>query len=477
MKVSDKFLQKVGFPYILEHLPVQSPMGEICKRNLKPYAPAEKERLLEELALVTWALERLDTPAWNKLLQELMLLKDVSGSLKRLESGELTLPELFELKGFALRLRGTALALESLAPVPEALCIDACPEVLDILDPEHTLTPAFALREGWSEELSQIRSEKRSLEKQIAAAHGEQREKLLVARTAVCAREEAEEQHMRRAITAELAPFRTRLEEQAGRLGHLDLVGGKAALARELGGVCPRFTEKGIGFTAMRIPQLEARLKESGRSFTPLTIELSKGICALTGANMGGKSVALCALGLNVYLAHCGCYVFAEEGHMPLLDGLCLVDGEMEDAQRGLSSFGGELMAAEEAALEAEKGLCLCLFDEFARGTNPFEGARIQKGTARYFRSLGAYSVFVTHYDGVSALADVCYCTRGLKNMPDRAMPEAHKDRLALLKRYMDYGLEPVPKNAPVPREALRVAELMGLEPTLLQEIRQAYEE
>ena len=91
MKVSDKFLQKVGFPYILEHLPVQSPMGEICKRNLKPYAPAEKERLLEELALVTWALERLDTPAWNKLLQELMLLKDVSGSLKRLESGELTL--------------------------------------------------------------------------------------------------------------------------------------------------------------------------------------------------------------------------------------------------------------------------------------------------------------------------------------------------------------------------------------------------
>ena len=61
--------------------------------------------------------------------------------------------------------------------------------------------------------------------------------------------------------------------------------------------------------------------------------------------------------------------------------------------------------------------------------------------------------------------------------MPDRAMPEAHKDRLALLKRYMDYGLEPVPKNAPVPREALRVAELMGLEPTLLQEIRQAYEE
>ena len=56
-------------------------------------------------------------------------------------------------------------------------------------------------------------------------------------------------------------------------------------------------------------------------------------------------------------------------------------------------------------------------------------------------------------------------------------MPEAHKDRLALLKRYMDYGLEPVPKNAPVPREALRVAELMGLEPTLLQEIRQAYEE
>lgn len=74
---------------------------------------------------------------------------------------------------------------------------------------------------------------------------------------------------------------------------------------------------------------------------------------------------------------------------MPLLDGLCLVDGEMEDAQRGLSSFGGELMAAEEAALEAEKGLCLCLFDEFARGTNPFEGPVYKKELPDTFAAWG----------------------------------------------------------------------------------------
>lgn len=473
MKLNHKELEQIGFPYILEHIPVLSPLGEEKKRGIQPLSTLQEVE--EELSLVDWAVEKSKHPVMNALQQELMLLKDVGGSLQALPLREMTLPELFALKGFVLRLRGVALALGEMSPVPEAIAVDPCPEVLDILDPDHTLTPAFALREGWSNVLAQIRAEKRELEKQIALAKGEEREALLVERTGVCAREEVEEGRMRRELTLRLRPYADRLKVQRQKLGRLDLVLGKAAMARELNAVRPELGASSVVIQNMRLPELEARLKEQGHRFTPLTMELVTGVCALTGANMGGKSVALKTLALCVYMAHCGLYVCAEAAQMPFFGGLCLIGGDMEDAGRGLSSFGGELMAVQQAAETAENDMSLCLFDEFGRGTNPFEGARIQRGVAAYFKKLGAYSVFVTHYDGVSELAEVCYRTRGLHDLPEELATENPRDRLSRLSGYMDYGLERVERDAPVPREALHVAELLGLSQPLLEQIRQEY--
>lgn len=473
MKLNHKELEQIGFPYILEHIPVLSPLGEERKRGVEPLPTLQEVE--EELTLVKWAVEKGKHPAMNALQQELMLLKDVGGSLQALPLRDMTLPELFALKGFALRLRGVALALEEMPPVPEAIAIDPCPEVLEILDPDHTLTPAFALWEGWSDALGQIRAEKRELEKRIALASGEEREALLVERTGVCAREEEEEERMRHGITLRLRPHTKRLEVQRQKLGRLDLVLGKGAMAEALQAVCPVLGADSIAIKNMRLPELEARLREQGHRFTPLTMELTAGVCALTGANMGGKSVALNTLALCVYMAHCGLYVCADVAQMPFFRGLCLVGGDMEDADRGLSSFGGELMAVQQAAETAEKALSLCLFDEFGRGTNPFEGARIQRGVAVHFKKLGAYSVFVTHYDGVSELAEVCYRTRGLHDLPEKLAATDPRDRLNRLKAYMDYGLERVEQDDPVPREALHVAELLGLSPSLLEQIRQEY--
>lgn len=473
MKLSQKELEKIGFPYILEHIPVQSPLGEAQKRALAPCTSLEEAE--EALSLTDWVRAKRQHPAMNALLQELMLIKDVGGSIEHLLGGELTLQELFALKGFALRLLGVSQALEALPPVPKALQIDACLEVLEILDPDGTRTPAFALREGWSERLAYVREQKREIEKRIAAAFGEEKEALLVKRTDIVDQEEEEERRMRRNITAALRPYKQRLETQRQILGKLDLVLGKAAMAEALHAVRPFLGEDKLEVHGIRAPHLEEKLREQGRAFTPLHMELSRGVCALTGANMGGKSVALRTLALAVYMGHCGLYVCGEEAKMPFFAGLCMVGGDLEDTRQGLSSFGGELMGAQQAAKEAEEGLCLCLFDEFARGTNPLEGARIQRGTAAYFRKLGAYSVFVTHYDGVSELADVCYRTKGLQSLPKTLPASSQKDRLSLLQKYMDYGLEPVSKTDPVPKEALRVAELMGLEPPLLDTIRKQY--
>ena len=183
---------------------------------------------------------------------------------------------------------------------------------------------------------------------------------------------------------------------------------------------------------------------------------------------MGGKSVCLKTLALNVYLTHCGLFPFAEAAAVPLFDGLCLVRGEGEDGREGLSSFGGELMAADAAARAVQRGFCLVLFDEFARGTNPAES---------YFNASGSICLFVTHYEAVAARAARRFLTRGIRDLDvseGRRMIEAGADKLAVLRRFMDYGVEEI-TDAAVPQKALSVAELLGVEEGLLQAIRQEY--
>ena len=197
----------------------------------------------------------------------------------------------------------------------------------------------------------------------------------------------------------------------------------------------------------------------------------------LTGANMGGKSVCLKTLALNVYLTHCGLFPFARRAAVPFFDQLCLIRGEGEDGREGLSSFGGELMAADGAARAVREGFCLVLFDEFARGTNPAEAQRFQQGALSYFDRSGSVCLFVTHYEAVAARARRRFLTRGIRDMDlaeGRRRIEAGADKLAVLRSCMDYGIEEV-TAADLPQRALAVAELLGVEGELLSAIRAEY--
>ena len=260
-------------------------------------------------------------------------------------------------------------------------------------------------------------------------------------------------------------------------LSRLDLLLAKVALVRELGGVLPTLTDRELSFTDMVHPAIVDRLKQQGAAFTPLSLSLSPEAVVLTGANMGGKSVCLKTLALNVYLTHCGLFPFAETAQVPFFDGLCLIRGEGEDGREGLSSFGGELMAADAAARAVRDGFCLVLFDEFARGTNPAEAVKLQQGALAYFGTSGSICLFVTHYGAVAARASRRFLTRGIRDLDveeGRRMIEGGADRLTVLRRFMDYGIEEV-TAADVPQKALSVAELLGVEEGLLKAIRKEY--
>ena len=479
MELTVQQQQDIGLDFVLDRLLPLSPLGRERKRSLGPYARAERALLQQELENLNKAVALGDAPALRRFRQGLMQLRDVRGTVARLGRRDLDQVELFELKRYLLLLRGLAADFDALQTAArwEGISLGNVPQALAVLDPEDDGNPSFSLRSDWSEELSAVREEKSAVEKQIAQAAGEVREALLTKRTTIVAREAAAEQRLCAALSQKLLPCKKDLADSLDALAHLDLLLAKAALVRELGGVMPTLTDQELSFENMVHPAIADRLQQQGAAFTPLSLSLSPGAAVLTGANMGGKSVCLKTLALNVYLVHCGLFPFAKRASVPFFDGLCLIRGEGEDGREGLSSFGGELMAADAAARAVQGGFCLVLFDEFARGTNPVEAARLQQGALAYFGASGSVCLFVTHYEAVAARASRRFITRGVRDLDvaeGRRLIAAGADKLAVLRRFMDYGVEEV-TDASLPQKALAVAELLGVEEGLLDAIRQEY--
>ena len=471
--------QDIGLDFVLDRLLPLSPLGREKKRALRPYAREERAALQTELENLGKAAALGDEPALRRFRQGLMQLRDIRGTVGHLKERALDQVELFELKRYLLLLGGLASDFDELQASAhwEGLVLQAMPEALAILDPENSGNPAFSLRDQWSEELAAVREEKRTVEKQIAQAADEAREALLLQRTAIVLRESEAEQRLCAELSQKLTPYADALAQSLDMLGCLDLLLAKAALVKELGGVQPTLTENELSFVNMVHPAIGDSLQRQGAAFTPLSLYLGPGAAVLTGANMGGKSVCLKTLALNVYLTHCGLFPFAEKAAVPFFDGLCLGRGEGEDGREGLSSFGGELMAADAAARAVQHGFCLVLFDEFARGTNPAEAVKLQQGALSYFDASGSICLFVTHYEAVAARASRRFLTRGVRDLnvaEGRRLIESGVDKFTVLRRFMDYGIEEITAAA-VPQKALSVAELLGVEEGLLLAIRQEY--
>jgi DNA mismatch repair ATPase MutS len=227
-----------------------------------------------------------------------------------------------------------------------------------------------------------------------------------------------------------------------------------------------------VEFSDMSNPRMADRLAGEGTAFTPVSLALSRGTTVITGANMGGKSVALRALALNVFCAACGIFPFARSAKVCLFDSIQPLWAEMEDSARGLSSFGGEIARLQEALSAAGRGFTLIILDEFARGTNPDEWAAIARAVARYLDEQPCMCLMATHYDGVAAVAASHYQVVGL-SAPDLQALAAelalhHADGPALIARHMNYGLFRVEGPQAMPRDALNICRLLGLRPEIM---------
>ena len=477
--------QQIGLQYALETLHGCSPFGQEKIRRLRFYTPAERAELEEELYNVQQAADHAEElkGVYDKICILLCQMKDIRNSIRRCRDGEVPdHVELFEIKGYLQRLESLLplyRQISDTAPLRGLAFHDPKP-ALDILDPDNTRSRGFYIPDSMTEKLRQIRRSKKELEEKLHEAKTDaQKDELRLQRTRICAEEESEETKIRRDMGARLAPLAEAMLADAESAGRLDFIIQKALFAVRYGGVMPRITDGTLELTEMVNPELCDLLSEQGRSFVPVSISLDRGATVITGANMGGKSVAMKTVALNVLLMQAGFLVCAKEAKMPLFESVLMLFEDMQSIQSGLSGFGSEIVQFQKALDQAEQGYSLFLLDEFARGTNPDEGAVIVQAVTKYLNGIHAISLLTTHYDKVADCGRAHYQIIGLRDIDPEAIRRelavTSEDGVAVIARHMNYGLYRVEGKSDCPRDALNICRMLSLKPEILKMVEESY--
>lgn len=476
--------ESIGLQYVLEALQPCSPYGRELLRELVPMGPDKKQDLLRQFFNIQRVMDHENTCRKElELLQRgLMAMKQVRAVAKKCLETALNEIELFQLKHFLLKsfeIYPYFCHIQSVFQLKGIEFLDTT-EALNILDPDKNRVATFFIGDNWSASLLSIRQEKRHWEQLLRQnPDAEKREYLLSHRSAAAAREEQEETQIRAALSRALQTHIPKILHNMDAIADLDLTVEKAHLAQRWGGVMPTLTENRLEMDAMTNPRIHALLQQRDNSFTPISIHLQQGATVITGANMGGKSVALKTIALNILLVHYGLFPFAASASVPLFQGLHIISEDLESVDQGLSSFGGEMVRFNTMAQQLEQGFHFVLLDEFARGTNPQEGAAIVRAVTRYLNEKQAISVLATHYDHVAEVANAHYQVAGLKDLDwDRLQEQLRgipaEDTPKYIAAYMNYGLYPVDGRQNCPRDALNICRLLGMDNRIVCEVEKA---
>ena len=466
--------EQVGFNFILGKLEVITPFGVDLKKNLRPYKSQEKEILLDELNNIDLILQNYNTnkSLYKNIERLLNKVKDIKNSIKRIINvNTLDDVELFEVKTFSLICEEICVLFSELKrAIPiKGIKFTSLKEVIDILDPDKKRIPTFYIYDSYSEKLKEIRAHKRKLEEQILLCpSAEKGMDLKGERLRWVVMEEEEELLVRRELTKKLNSHALTLERNILSIAKLDLLMAKAKLAINFNAVKPIITDgPKIHMEEAFNPEVSFILEARGKAFTPITLKIGSGVSVITGANMGGKSVTMKTVVLNLLLAHMGFFLFCKEATLPILDFIYFISDDLQSVSQGLSTFGAEIIDLKNFIEYSKNKTGFIALDEFARGTNPKEGTFLVKALCNYLNTQQNISLISTHYDNVVDETMVHYQVKGLKNVNFEELKNKinlnRTHSIEIIQEHMDYRLEQVSSSNKVPKDALNICILLGL--------------
>lgn len=528
---SKETMQKLDIDFIVQRLVTHSPYGEELRRHLPVYSLRERELIEMKLDILGRGIRFVQKHATRigKVDAVLCEFNQLRGTAKRLSEGaRLSMIELHELKSFAINVQRLHGALEEMHWMEEVgvYVLPDLGDVIRILDPNDEGTGTFHIYSSYSKKLGTIRSRIEVLQKQFAGVAQPMLKALEeegytisqgvvrirkndtkgIARAEADARlafrsesptmrsyfvsdakeiedeleqlrvqEAEEEQEIRGVLSARLAVLVPELKSAFDAVGEIDLLIAKSRFSIAFSLVRPNISSKTRLEGAFHL-KVKTRLEASGGHFTPIDIELKTRTCVITGANMGGKTVSIKLIGQVVLLAQMGFYVPCRSAEVELFDKVFISVGDDQNIDLGLSTFGSEMIKLIQV-LKAEYEYALVLMDELARGTNPREGAALSVALVEHLEELNVRSVITTHFDGLTSVPGVThYQVVGLEHADLSSIQGTDEPGALRLHEFMDYRLREVHAHKEIPKEAIRISEILGLDRRIIHRARQLIE-
>lgn len=521
----------LDFQYILDSIAPTTPIGRMYKSRLSAYVPGDEEELRVELDRIGGLIPLMEERDIRRNINNLLgHVKDIRNSIRRARDGMiLTEVELFEIKLLLFIIREIyEFTEEHNFPKYYITRIEPIEVLEEALDPEGTKLSTFYIYDDYSEKLKKIRNEKHEIDKELKLKIREIKREIkeefnitvrpnstvVVSKsddetlkkietypnltyvsesylnvtfkikntdemgameerlTVLLDREDREEEKIREDLSKLIGKVRKDIFRNIANIGRLDLLLAKAKYAIDINGVKPEIVDQNIIEIVDGIhPKVNDFLKTKDLEFTPISIKLSQGATCITGANMGGKSVSLKLTGLLTAMAQHGLYVPAKSMKLGLKEYIESSIGDMQSTDSGLSTFGGEIKIVSKALAKCDSE-GLILIDELARGTNPEEGHAISKAIVEYLKDKKPITLLTTHYDNIANSQGVQHLqVRGLSSLDFENLTDEIDidEKMDFINRHMDYRLESVGKEEAVPRDALNIASIMGLDRKIIK--------
>ncbi|MFD1598783.1 DNA mismatch repair protein MutS [Halobellus rarus] len=204
-------------------------------------------------------------------------------------------------------------------------------------------------------------------------------------------------------VRARVAEATDRLQSLAEALARLDVLAAFAAVAASEHYARPEMGAETLRIEEGRHPVVERTQAE----FVPNGVDFSAGhVAVVTGPNMSGKSTYMRQVALIALLAQAGSFVPATSAELPVLDRIFTRVGASDDIAGGQSTFMREMSELTDILHDATED-SLVLLDEVGRGTSTADGLAIARATTEFVHDeVGATTLFATHYHDLTGLAE-----------------------------------------------------------------------
>lgn len=251
------------------------------------------------------------------------------------------------------------------------------------------------------------------------------------------------------------------IQDVANIVAQIDVYQSLASKASQNAYVRPQFNQQHIiDIVEGRHGVIEQVMSRQNYVPNDTYIKEDEPIMLITGPNMGGKSTYMRQVALCVIMAQIGSFVPCSQASLPIFDQIFTRIGASDDLISGQSTFMVEMLEANNALRYATRD-SLVIFDEIGRGTATFDGMAIAQAMIEYIATkIKCVTLFSTHYHELTMMDETFH----IHNV--HASASVEDDHIVFLykikegRSHRSYGIN-VAKLAKLPQDVIERAKII----------------